>query len=52
MVKKAEHVKGPRRTEEDKSEGQRELSWIWMVRSASEPSDQTILSEKEFGESK
>jgi hypothetical protein len=25
---KAEHVKGPRRAEEDKSEGRRELSWI------------------------
>ena len=49
---KAEHVKGPRRTEEDKSEGRRELSWIWMARLTSESADQTMLSEKNVLESK
>ena len=29
---RAEHVKGPRREDDDASEGRRELSWIWMVR--------------------
>jgi hypothetical protein len=46
---RAEHVKGPRRDEEDKSEGRRELSWIWMVRSQSV--DATAAEDTEFGES-
>lgn len=49
---RAEHVRGPRRNEEDQSEGRRELSWIWMVRSASESSDPSTMGDQEFGESK
>lgn len=30
---KPEHVKGPGRSDDDVSEGRRELSWIWMAKS-------------------
>ena len=46
---KAEHVKGPQRGEDDESEGRRELSWIWMMRSQVEVNDMTA---EELGESK
>lgn len=45
---KAEHVKGPRRDDNDESEGRRELSWIWMIRSQVEVND---LTAEELGES-
>jgi hypothetical protein len=39
-VLKAEHIKGPRRDEDDASEGRRELSWIWMIRSEGEVAEE------------
>ena len=49
---KLEHVKGPCRDEDEKSEGRRELSWIWIGRPQSERDDPMTLDDKEFGESK
>jgi hypothetical protein len=47
-ILKAEHIKGPRRDEDDRSEGHRELSWIWMIRSEGEVAGEL----EEIGDSK
>jgi len=47
---KPEHVRTPRRNQDDESEGRREVSWIWMARSGlTEIED---VTEEEIGESK
>jgi len=48
---KAEHVRTPRRNQDDESEGRREVSWIWMVKSHL-PSLLEPVSEEEIGDSK
>ena len=46
---KPEHVRLPGRSEDDESEGRRQLSWIWL---ASSPSDiNACASEEEIGDS-
>ena len=42
-----EHVKGPGRGTEDESEGRRDVSWIWLMRS--EALDDGIPTEDEIG---
>jgi hypothetical protein len=48
---KPEHVKAPQRSEDDESEGRRELSWIWMVKANSQDVNMGA-SEEEIGDSK
>jgi len=50
---KQEHIKGPGRDKEDKSEGRREISWIWLASPSSDVSDNvdTNASEEEIGNS-
>jgi len=44
---KREHIRTPRRGDQEESEGRREISWIWMVRA----NDPDTASEEEISNS-